>query len=198
MIVIQEIFGLDHHVRADVELWAEMGYGAIAPSMYDRGQRDFTAEHDPDGVKAGRALAQATPIDQAMGDLAACRDFLRSRGSKVRMVGYCWGSSMTWIVACDLESLSAASSFYGSMVQARAARAPRCPVLVRLGRTDQGIPANEVTQALAATNPEVPVYIYESAGHGFNNQSLERYNAKAADLTRRRTLRPLRPGLGHG
>jgi len=189
VIVIQEIFGIDRHVRADVERWAKMGYEAIAPAMFDRLQRDFHAEHDDAGIQAGIAKARATPLDQALGDIAACRDFLAQRGGKVCIVGYCYGGSLTWLSAGRVEGLAAASSYYGSMVQANAALKPRCPTIVHLGRTDPGIPADDVAAAIAAAQGDtVPVYIYEGAGHGFNNESPERYSAEAADLARHRTL----------
>jgi carboxymethylenebutenolidase len=188
VIVIQEIFGIDEHVRADVTRWAKMGYEAIAPSMYDRRQPGFTAHHDPDGIKAGVAHAMGTPLDQAMGDIAACAAFLRTRGDKVCIVGYCYGGSLAWLAAGKVDGLAAASSYYGSMVQANAAQALKCQAIVHLGRTDTGIPADEVAAAVAQHHPETPVYIYEGAGHGFNNESPERYNAEAADLARHRTL----------
>ncbi|MDE2488542.1 MAG: dienelactone hydrolase family protein [Alphaproteobacteria bacterium] len=189
VIVIQEIFGIDRHIRADVERWAKMGYDAIAPSLYDRREWAFTANHDPEGLQAGIGHARATPIEQALTDIAACRDFLKSHGAqKVCVVGYCYGGSLAWLSACQLDGLAAASSYYGSMVQANAALKPKCPVIVHLGRTDAGIPADEVEQAVRQHHPDVPVHIYEGAGHGFNNESPERYNAEAADLARHRTL----------
>jgi carboxymethylenebutenolidase len=188
VIVIQEIFGIERHVRADVQAWAKAGYEAVAPSLFDRREWGFTAEHDPPGLQAGIAHARATPMEQALGDLAGCRDFLKTRGEKVCVVGYCYGGSLAWLAAGKLDGIAAASSYYGSMVLANAALKPRVPTLVHLGRTDQGIPADDVARALAEHNPEVPVHIYEGAGHGFNNQSPERYNAEAADLARHRTL----------
>jgi len=188
VIVIQEIFGIDEYVRADVQRWAKMGYEAVAPSMFDRREPGFLAHHDPDGIKAGVAHARGTPMDQAMGDIAACRDFLLSRGAKVCVVGYCYGGSLAWMAAGNVDGLAAASSYYGSMVQANAALALNCPVIVHLGRTDAGIPADEVAEAIGEHHPDVPVHIYEGAGHGFNNESPERYNAEAADLARHRTL----------
>jgi len=188
VIVIQEIFGIDRQVRADVERWAKMGYEAIAPAMFDRREPDFHAEHDDDGIKAGIAHAIGTPREQAMGDIAACRDFLLSRGAKVCVVGYCYGGSLAWLAAGNVDGLSAASSYYGSMVQANAALPLKCPTIVHLGRTDHGIPADEVAADVGKHHPKVPVYIYEGAGHGFNNESPERYNAEAADLARHRTL----------
>ncbi len=188
VIVIQEIFGLDEYVRADVERWAKMGYEAIAPSMYDRLEPGFLAKHDETGMKAGVAHAMATPREQAMGDIAACVAFLRTRGEKVCIVGYCYGGSLAWLAAGSVGGLAAASSYYGSMVQANAALPLKCPTIVHLGRTDGHIPADEVAAAVAAHHPDTPVYIYEGAGHGFNNESPERYNAEAADLARHRTL----------
>jgi carboxymethylenebutenolidase len=139
-------------------------------------------------MTAGVAHMRATPIDQALSDVAACRDFLKRHGGKVCVVGYCYGGSIVWLSAAKVEGLAAASSYYGSMVQANAALKPLCPTIVNLGRTDAGIPADEVAAILAQHNPDVPVYIYEGAGHGFNNQDPARYDAAAADLARHRTL----------
>ncbi|MEO8114485.1 MAG: dienelactone hydrolase family protein [Phenylobacterium sp.] len=187
VIVIQEIFGIDRHVRADVERWAKAGYEAIAPSLYDRREPGFTAGHDPEGLKAGIAHAMGTPLDQALSDIAAARDFLKTRGEKVCVVGYCYGGSLAWLAAGKLDGIAAASSYYGSLVKANAGLTPHCPTIIHLGRADHGIPADEVEAAVHAHNPDVPVYIYEAAGHGFNNDSPERYNAEAADLPRERT-----------
>ena len=186
VIVLQEIFGIDKYVRADVERWAKAGYEAIAPSLYDRRERHFTAAHAPEGLAAGVAHARATPLEQALTDIAACRDFLAARG-KVFVVGYCYGGSLTWLSAAKVEGIAAAASYYGSLVQANAALRPLCPTIIHLGHTDPGIPADEVEKAVREHNPDVPVYIYEGAGHGFNNDSPERYNEEAADLARART-----------
>ncbi|ACG79275.1 dienelactone hydrolase family protein [Phenylobacterium zucineum HLK1] len=188
VIVLQEIFGIDRHVRADVGRWAKMGYEAIAPALFDRRQRDFHAEHDDAGIQAGLAHARATPLDQALSDIAACRDFLAQHGGKVCVVGYCYGGSLAWLAAARVEGIAAASSYYGSLVKQFAAEPLKCPVVVHLGRTDPGIDADEVEAAVRAHHPKTPVHIYEAAGHGFNNQSPERYNAEAADLARHRTL----------
>src|SRR3954467_4517520 len=130
VIVIQEIFGIDRHVRADVEAWAKAGYEAVAPSLYDRREWGFTADHDAEGLQAGIAHARATPLDQALHDLAACRDFLKTRGEKVCVVGYCYGGSLAWLAAGKLDGIAAASSYYGSLVLANADLKPRVPTLV--------------------------------------------------------------------
>jgi carboxymethylenebutenolidase len=187
VIVIQEIFGLDQHVRHDVDRWASLGYEATAPSLYDRREPGFTAGHDEAGMAAGVGHARATPLDQALADIAAVRDTLAPRG-KVFIVGYCYGGSLAWLAAGRLDGLSGASSYYGSMVQANASLNPKCPTIVHLGRLDAMIPADEVKAAVQASNPEVPVYIYEDAGHGFNNEDPARHDNSSAELARKRTL----------
>jgi carboxymethylenebutenolidase len=187
VIVVQEIFGLDVHVRRDVDRWASLGFEAIAPSLYDRREPGFVAGHDQAGMTAGIAHAMNTPLDQALADIAATRDALAAKG-KVFIVGYCYGGSMAWLAAGRLEGLSGSSSYYGSMVKANAELKPRCPTIVHLGRLDAMIPADEVKAAVRAAHPDVPVYIYEDAGHGFNNEDPERYSAESAELARKRTL----------
>jgi carboxymethylenebutenolidase len=187
VIVVQEIFGLDAHVRRDVDRWASLGYEAVAPSLFDRREPSFLAGHDEAGMAAGIAHARATPLDQALCDIAACRDFLAPRGP-VFIVGYCYGGSLAWLAACKLDGLAGASSYYGSLVRANAGLTPKCPTIVHLGRRDAGIPADEVKAAVGEANPGVPVYIYEDAGHGFNNEDPARHDPAAADLARRRTL----------
>ncbi len=187
VIVVQEIFGLDEHVRHDVDRWASLGFEAIAPSLYDRREPGFVAGHDPDGMKAGIAHAMGTPLDQALADIAAVRDRLAPAG-KVYIIGYCYGGSMAWLAAGKLEGLSGSSSYYGSMVLANATLKPKCPTIVHLGRLDAMIPADDVKAAVQAANPDVPVYIYEDAGHGFNNEDPARHDSGSADLARARTV----------
>jgi carboxymethylenebutenolidase len=135
---------------------------------------------------AGIAHARATPLDQALADVAAARDLLAAKG-KVFIVGYCYGGSMAWLAAGKLEGLSGSSSYYGSLVLANADLKPKCPTIIHLGRLD-GIPADEVKAAVQAASPDVPVYIYEDAGHGFNNEDPARHHKASADLARARTL----------
>ena len=187
VIVVQEIFGLDEHVRRDIDRWASLGYEALAPALFDRREPGFLAGHDPAGMTAGIAHARATPLDQALCDIAACRDRLAPNG-KVFIVGYCYGGSLAWLAACKLTGLSGASSYYGSLVHANAGLTPKCPTIVHLGRLDAGIPADQVKAAVQSANADVPVYIYDDAGHGFNNEDPARHHGASADLARRRTL----------
>jgi len=187
VIVIQEIFGIDEHVRRDVDRWAGLGFEAVAPALYERREPGFSAAHDEAGIRAGIAHAMGSQRDQVLADIAACRDYLAPRG-KVMVVGYCYGGSYAWLSAGALDGLSAASSYYGSMVQANASLKPKCPTIVHLGRLDAGIPCDDVKAAVEASNPEVPVFVYDDAGHGFNNEDPARHGSAAAELARRRTL----------
>ena len=187
VVVIQEIFGIDRYVRADVERWAGLGFEAIAPSMYDRVKPGLDVGHDEAGMaEAFAAVRQAKP-DDALADLAACIAFLKPRGP-VFMVGYCYGGAMTWQAAGRLEGLSAASSYYGGGVAGAADLTPKCPTICHFGRKDGHIPADEVKATITAAQPGVPVYIYENSGHGFNNDGRPDSDPGDAALARKRTL----------
>ena len=187
VVVIQEIFGIDQYVRADVERWAGLGFEAIAPSMYDRVKPGLDVGHDEAGMaEAFAAVRQAKPED-ALADLAACIAFLKPRGP-VFMVGYCYGGAMTWQAAGRLDGISAASSYYGGGVAGAADLTPKCPIICHFGRKDGHIPADEVKATITAAQPQVPVYIYEQSGHGFNNDGRPDSDPDDAALARRRTL----------
>jgi carboxymethylenebutenolidase len=185
VIVIQEIFGLDQYVRADVERWAKLGFEALAPSMYDRDNPGFEVSHD-EMDKARGAVMKAKPAD-ALADIAACIAYLAPRGP-VFIVGYCYGGAMVWQAVGRLDGLSAGSSYYGGGVAASADLAPKCPVICHFGRKDGYIPADDVKATLAKAQPGVPVYIYEKSGHGFNNDGRPDSNADDAKLARDRTI----------
>jgi len=129
VIVIQEIFGLDRFIHEDVARWQARGYEVLAPSMYDRQQPGFVAEHDDAEAFQGAVKhAMANGPDNAMGDIQACIDFLRPRGP-VFIVGYCYGGTMVWLAASRCTGLGAGSSYYGApaTTAARWPAWPPCP-----------------------------------------------------------------------
>lgn len=188
VIVIQEIFGLDEYVQADVARWAALGFEVLAPSMFDRQEPGFTAGHDPDGFTKGIKYAGANGPDNAMSDIQACTDFLKANGDAVFLTGYCYGGTMTWLAASRVKGLSAGSSYYGGQVSQMVGLPLACPVIVHLGRKDAHIPADDVKAAVEAAQPQVPVYIYENSGHGFNNDGRPDSDLDDAKLARKRTL----------
>jgi carboxymethylenebutenolidase len=187
VVVIQEIFGIDKYVRDDVERWAALGFEAIAPSMFDRSEPGFEADHDPDGLAQGFKYAQANTLENALDDIQTCVDLLKKDGP-VFIVGYCYGGSMVWQAAAKAHDIAAGSAYYGGHIQANASLKPRCPVIIHLGRKDSHIPADAVKAAVGEANPNVPVYIYEASGHGFNNEGGPGYDKADAELARARTL----------
>ncbi len=187
VIVIQEIFGLDRYVQEDVARWAARGFEVIAPSMFDRGEKGFTALHDEAGFARGKDLAVANGPDNAMGDIQACIDALKDRGP-VFVVGYCYGGTMAWLAAARLDGLSAAASYYGGQVAGMAKFDLKAPVIVHLGAQDPHIPAEEVKAAIWTAHPEVPVHVYENSGHGFNNDGRPDSDLADAELARERTV----------
>jgi carboxymethylenebutenolidase len=187
VIIIQEIFGLDKYVQEDVARWASKGFEAIAPAMYDRQKRGFTAEHDPEGMQEGFKYAMANGLDNPISDVQACIDALKSKGP-VFIVGYCYGGTVVWRAAALCDGLAAGSSYYGGQVAAMADLALKCPVICHFGRKDGHIPADDAVAKITAAHPEVPVYVYENSGHGFNNDGRPDSDPADAELARARTL----------
>jgi carboxymethylenebutenolidase len=187
VIVIQEIFGLDKYVHEDVARWSALGFEVLAPSMFDRGQPGFLAEHDPEGVQAGARLAMANGRDNSVSDIQACIDVLKARGP-VFIVGYCYGGTMVWLAASACTGLAAGSSYYGGQVPGMVGLPLSCPVQIHLGRKDAHIPADEVKAKVIAAHPDVEVFIYENSGHGFNNDGRPDSDLADAQLARKRSL----------
>jgi carboxymethylenebutenolidase len=187
IVVIQEIFGLDKYMHEDVERWAAKGFEAIAPSLYDRQEPGFTAEHNPEGMQTGFKYAMANGVDSALSDVQACVDALKDKGP-VFIVGYCYGGWIVWEAAHKVNGLAAGSSYYGGRIKDRADIDLHVPVICHFGRKDAHIPADEVKAAIEKAHPDVPVYIYEGSGHGFNNDGVEAQDPADAALARERTL----------
>jgi carboxymethylenebutenolidase len=183
LVLIQEIFGVTDHIRELADGFAADGYETLAPSLYDRLQPHFEAGYDPDGVMLGRRFSEETPWDQVAGDLAAAVAALEP---PVFVAGYCWGGSATWLAACRVEGVAAASSFYGRRIPELIEEEPRCPIILHFGKSDASIPS-EVVDAVGQRHPEVPIFLYD-AGHGFVSDRRADYREDAARLARLRTL----------
>jgi carboxymethylenebutenolidase len=183
LVLIQEIFGVTEHIRELADSFAADGYETIAPSLYDRQQRDFQAAYNGDDVAAARRYSEAAPWDEVTGDLAACVAALQP---PVFVAGYCWGGAATWLAACRCEGVAAASSFYGRRIPELLGETPRCPIILHFGRRDPTIPPATV-EAIADRYPDIPIYQYD-AGHGFVSDRRADYSPDAAKLARLRTL----------
>ncbi len=192
VVVIQEIFGVNSHIRALADDFAQQGYLALAPALFQRVRAGVELGYTPEDVDQGRALkvaAEALPAPGVLADLAAAIDYgASSAGGKVGVVGYCWGGLLVWRSACLLPGLSAAVSYYGGGMTAaqEVARKPLCPVMCHFGEQDHAIPIDGV-HAFAKAQPAVDVQVYP-AQHGFNCDQRASFDAAAAQLARLRTL----------
>jgi carboxymethylenebutenolidase len=186
VVVIQEIFGVNQHVREVVDGYAADGYFAIAPQIFDRVERDVELGYTGDAMQRGIALAfQQLDHKLVMLDLQAAIERAGIHG-RVGVVGYCFGGLLTWRSACELSGVSAAAAYYGGGIAGEAGREPRCPVIMHFGERDAHIPLADV-ERIRAAQPAVDVFVY-AADHGFNCNHRASYDATAAALAKTRTL----------
>jgi carboxymethylenebutenolidase len=193
VVIVQEIFGVNRHIRAVCDEYAAQGYVAVAPALFDRVERGVELAYQADDIAAGRAIREKVSLDQALADVeAAAKDV--AAADRIGVVGYCWGGTVAWVAATRSRTFAAAVSYYGGGVPDLADEQPNCPVLLHFGEQDQAIPLEGVDR-LRAAHPELPVYIYP-AGHGFNCDQRASYDAESARLARERTLAFLREHVG--
>ena len=193
VVVVQEIFGVNSHIRSVADGYAADGYLAIAPALFDRARRNVELGYAPEDIAAGRELKAASPTDAALLDIAAAVRAAAPAG-KVGVVGYCWGGYLTWMAAAKLPSLSCAVPYYGGGILDNADVVLRCPVMCHFGERDSMIPVEGVKK-LAAKYGDQQIFVYP-ADHGFNCDQRGSYDASSARLARERTLEFLRQHVG--
>ena len=192
VVVLQEIFGVNSHIRSVADGYAAAGYLAVAPATFHRVQTGVDLGYTEADMKAGtelKAVAEALPAPGVLHDVqAAINHAAQTTGGKAGIVGYCWGGLLTWRAACTLSGLSAAAPYYGGgmTVGDEPARHPACPVMVHFGNQDHWIPMDTV-EAFKKAQPGVQVFVYD-ANHGFNCEQRGSYNEAAAKLAKQRTL----------
>lgn len=192
VVVLQEIFGVNSHIRSVADGYAAAGYLAVAPATFHRVQPGVDIGYTDADMKTGmglKAAVEALPAPGVLQDVqAAINHAAQTSGGKVGIVGFCWGGLLTWRAACTLSGLSAAVPYYGGGMTAgeEPARKPACPVMVHFGDQDHWIPLDTV-EAFKKAQPGVQVHVYE-ANHGFNCDQRGSYNEAAARLAKERTL----------
>jgi carboxymethylenebutenolidase len=193
VVIVQEIFGVNRHIRAVADRFATMGYAAVAPALFDRIKPGIELGYDPKSVEEGRNLRPRIPMEKTLLDVQAAIDHARQFG-KVAVVGYCWGGSFAFLAATQLAGASAAVAYYGDMIAAHAAEKPKVPVILHFGDQDQSIPMSDVEKVKQA-RPEVPIYVYH-AGHGFTCDERGSYDGAAAKLALERTAAFFKQHIG--
>jgi carboxymethylenebutenolidase len=192
IVVVQEIFGLNSHIRAVVEGYAQEGYAAIAPAIFDRAEKKVDLPYTPDATTKGRALRALIGWDAPLLDIQAAASALSAHG-KSAVIGFCWGGSLAWLSACRLP-VGCAVAYYGGQIIQFVSESPKVPVLLHFGEKDALIPAED-RDAITSAHPGVPVHVYP-AGHGFNCTERADFDAACSALARERTLAFLQTHLG--
>ena len=192
VVVLQEIFGVNSHIRAVTDRLAASGYLAVVPATFARVRAGVELGYEAQDMQDGMALkaaVEALPAPGVMPDIQAAIDYAAAQsGCKVGVVGFCWGGLLTWRAACTLGGLAAAVPYYGGGMTspAETARQPQVPVLAHFGERDHWIPLEGV-QAFGRAHPQVQVHVY-AADHGFHCDQRGSYDEAAALTAWDRTL----------
>jgi carboxymethylenebutenolidase len=197
VVVAQEIFGVNRHIRSVADDYAGQGFWAIAPALFDRVEQNVELDYNPTDSSRGMKIASQIGMENALKDVASAIAYAGSalRGKKVGVVGYCFGGSLAWLAATRLNP-HAAVCYYGGQISKYAAEVPHCPVMLHFGSKDPHIPPAEI-EKIQRAHPELPVFLYD-AGHGFNCDQRKDYAPQAASLARQRTLEFFRKHLVNG
>lgn len=194
VVVVQEIFGVNAHIRSVADGYAKDGFLAVAPALFDRIQPGIELGYEPADMQTARSLFPRLDIEKSVLDVAAALEYAaHATRKKAGIVGYCLGGSMAWLAATRLHP-AAAVGYYGGLIGRYVTEKPSAPVMLHYGKDDAHIPASDVEKVRAA-HPEVEIYSYENAGHAFNRDVSPSYSPDAAKEARRRSLEFLKKHL---
>jgi carboxymethylenebutenolidase len=186
LVVIQEIFGVNAHIRRVADSYARDGFLAIAPALFDRIEKGVELAYEGSDAARARSFIPRLDMETAMLDVEAALQYAaKSTESKVGAIGYCWGGTLAWLAASRLP-VQAAVGYYGGRIAGYLNEQPRCPVMLHFGTQDAHIPKADVDKIQAA-HPEIDIFRYD-AGHGFNCDARASYNPEAAKVARERSL----------
>jgi carboxymethylenebutenolidase len=194
LVVLQEIFGVNRHIRAVADAYANDGFLTVAPALFDRVEKNVELTYEGEDAKKAASLLQRTDTLKALADVDATLAFARKQaGKKTGVIGYCFGGLLAWLSSTRLHP-DAVVGYYAGRIGNYAGETPKVPVQLHFGKLDNHIPADQVEQVRTA-HPEVEINWYEGAGHGFNCEMRAAYNAQSAALARGRALSFLKQHL---
>jgi carboxymethylenebutenolidase len=185
IVVLQEIFGVNAHIRSVCDRWAAEGWLAIAPALYDRVARGTETGYDAQGIATGRAAKEKLGDATALTDVQAAVDFAHREAPRVAVMGFCWGGTLAWLAASRLRGVDAAVAYYGTNIAGYLGETPKVPVLLHFGEQDTHIPPQHVQQ-IVRSFPAIPVHLYP-AGHGFSCDARPSFDRESAALAAERT-----------
>jgi len=194
LIVLQEFFGVNGHIRRVCDQYAADGYLVLSPAIFDRVERDVELGYDEAGMNKGRELRAELDLSLCMLDIQAAIDAASGAG-KVAALGYCWGGSLAYIASARLAGLACAIGYYGAQIAAHVNEVPRVPVMLHYAEKDEYLPQSDIEKVRSA-HPSIVIYQYPGTEHGFNCDDRRFYEPKSAALARERTLSFLREYVG--
>lgn len=184
LVVIQEIFGVNDNIRRYCDGFAAEGYVALAPALFDRHKPKIELGYTAETVAEGREIRARVGWDGPIKDVEASLVALKGVG-KLGVTGYCWGGSLAWVAACRFKP-ACAVGYYGGQIIQYVDEKPGCPTILHFGAKDANIPLTDV-EAIRAKHPNVPIYIYEDAGHGFDCELRKDFHPSSSKLARERS-----------
>jgi carboxymethylenebutenolidase len=195
LVVIQEIFGVNPHIRRVTDRFAQEGFLSIAPAIFDRVRPGIELDYNPDTMKEGFSYVTALDQKKTIADIDAAISWLRAQPgiTRVGVVGFCWGGTLAYLANARLN-VDASVSYYGGGIQFYLEEKPKAPSMYHFGELDDHI-KSDVWDAVRAAVPGAPLYTY-NAGHAFNRDVPPAYQPEAAAQAMTRTLAFLHENLG--
>jgi len=186
VVVIQEIFGVNHHIRSVCDRVAAAGYAAVAPALFDRIEPGFESGYSPGEISAAMRFVENPDFEAFLRDTSAAIGELKSAGP-VSIMGFCLGGTVAFAAACNLEGLSSAVCYYGGFIAKMADQKPKVPTLMHFGALDAHIPLSDV-EIIRQKRPDCEIHVYQGADHGFHCDERGSYNKDAATVAWHRSL----------
>ena len=185
IVVIQEIFGVNQHIRAVCDSFAKEGYVAVAPALFDRQVKDFQCGYTPPEIEKARTFVAKPDWDAMMRDTDAAIKEIKALGP-IAIVGFCMGGTIAFLAATRLSGLSAAIGYYGGRIAAFADEKPKCPTQLHFGEKDASIPMTDV-ETIKQKRPDCQIYVYKDGGHGFHCDERGSFHKESRDVAWQRT-----------
>ena len=194
IVVIQEIFGVNQHIRAVCDRFAQDGYVAVAPALFDRMTPDFQSGYSPPEIEKARTFIAKPDWDAMLRDTDAAIKEIKSAGPTA-IIGFCMGGTIAFLSSTRLSGLKCAVAYYGGRIVAYADEKPKCPVQMHFGETDHSIPMTDV-EIIKQKRPDCEIYVYKTAGHGFHCDERGSFHKESRDLAWERTTAFLKKHMG--
>lgn len=184
VVIVQDLFGVNPYIRKTADRFAENGYVAIAPSLFDRAKTAVTLGYDEAALAEGTSLAEQVSKGDAISDIQAAVDAVKDAG-KVAIVGFGWGGYLAYVSGNQVNGLACSIGYYSDGVAKELGGKRKIPTLLHFGETDSRILPDDIT-LFRASRPDVSAFTYP-AGYGFDCEEQTAYNKDAAETAQERT-----------